>query len=116
MPPVRAPHRSSVIRRRRLVAGLVAADGGVAPDSELGSAISSQAIAYGHLLLLGPAQAGYFTTPSQMPGALIEPLFITDPFEGGVAASSLGENVIAGGLADAIEEYFAPRPPAPSSD
>ena len=91
-------------------------DGGVAPDGELGSAISSQAIAYGHLLLLGPAQAGYFTTPSQMPGALTEPLFITDPFEGGVAASSLGQNVIAGGLADAIEQYFAPRPPAPSSD
>ncbi len=91
-------------------------DGGVAPDSDLGSATSSQSIAYGHLLLLGPAEPGYFTSPSQMPGALIEPLFITDPFEGGVAASSLGQNVIAVGLADAIEQYFAPRPPAPSSD
>jgi N-acetylmuramoyl-L-alanine amidase len=91
-------------------------DAGVVPDSELGSAISSQAIAYGHLLLLGPAEAGFFATPSQMPGALIEPLFITDPFEGGVADSSIGQNVIAGGLADAIEQYFAPRPPAPSSD
>jgi hypothetical protein len=58
-------------------------DRGVTPDSELGSAISRQAIAHRHLLLLGPAQAGFFTTLSQMPGALIEPLFITDPFEGG---------------------------------
>ena len=47
-----------------------------------GPALSEAAAAYGHLLLLGPAMAGYFATPSQMPGALIEPLFITDPFEG----------------------------------
>jgi N-acetylmuramoyl-L-alanine amidase len=85
-------------------------DGGVAPDTVLGSAVSSQAVAYGHLLLLGPAEAGYFTTPSQMPGALIEPLFITDPFEGSIAASSLGQQVIAAGLATATEQYFAPAP------
>jgi N-acetylmuramoyl-L-alanine amidase len=85
-------------------------DEGVAPDSDLGSALSSQAIAYGHLLLLGPAEPGYFTTPSQMPGALIEPLFLTDPFEGSIAASALGQHVIAAGLADAIEQYSASRP------
>ncbi len=85
-------------------------DEGVAPDSDLGSALSSQAIAYGHLLLLGPAEPGYFTTPSQMPGALIEPLFLTDPFEGSIAASALGQHVIAAGLADAIEQYFASLP------
>ena len=43
-----------------------------------------------------------------MPGALIEPLFITDPFEGSIADSSSGQQVIAGGLAQAIEQYFAP--------
>jgi N-acetylmuramoyl-L-alanine amidase len=85
-------------------------NGGVAPDSELGSAISSQAEAYGHLELLGPAEPGYFTTPSEMPGALIEPLFITDPFEASIAASSLGQQVIAGGLAQAVEQYFTPQP------
>jgi N-acetylmuramoyl-L-alanine amidase len=87
-------------------------DEGVAPDSDLGSSLSNQALAYGHLLLLGPAEPGYFTTPSQMPGALIEPLFLTDPFEGSIAARSLGQSVIASGLADAIEQYFAARPPA----
>ena len=86
-------------------------DEGVAPDSDLGSALSSQALAYGHLLLLGPAEPGYFTTPSRMPGALIEPLFLTDPFEGSIAASALGQQVIATGLADAIERYFAAVPP-----
>lgn len=82
-------------------------DEGVQPDNALGSAISSKAIAYGHLLLLGPADPGWFDTPSQMPGALIEPLFITDPFEGSIAASATGQQVIAAGLAQAVEQYFA---------
>jgi hypothetical protein len=63
---------------------------------------------YGHLLLLGPPEPGYFTTPSEMPGALIEPLFITDPFEGTIAASVSGQETIARGLAQAIEQYFGP--------
>ena len=78
-------------------------DLGVTDDSQLGGpALSTAAADYGHLLLLGPADPGWFTTPSQMPGALIEPLFITDPFEGTLAASPSGQEVIAGGLAQAI--------------
>ena len=84
---------------------------GVTDDSQLGGpALSTAAADYGHLLLLGPADPGWFTTPSQMPGALIEPLFITDPFEGTLAASSSGQKVIASGLAHAIEQYLAPPP------
>jgi N-acetylmuramoyl-L-alanine amidase len=83
-------------------------DEGVTSDTSLGSAVDAQAAAYGHLTLLGPAKAGWVTTPSRMPGALIEPLFITDPFEGSIAASRKGEDVIAGGLAKAVEQYFAP--------
>jgi N-acetylmuramoyl-L-alanine amidase len=79
---------------------------GVQPDSGLGSALSRQALSYGHLVLLGPAYPGYVTTPSRMPGALIEPLFITDPFEASIAASRHGQEVIARGLAKAIEQYF----------
>jgi N-acetylmuramoyl-L-alanine amidase len=82
-------------------------DGGVLSDTGLGSAVSAQAEAYGHLMLLGPAEAGYFTTPSQMPGALIEPLFLTDPFEGSIAASAHGQQVIAEGIAQAVGQYFA---------
>jgi N-acetylmuramoyl-L-alanine amidase len=44
-----------------------------------------------------------------MPGALIEPLFITDPFEGSIAASTRGQQIIATGLARAVEQYFGPR-------
>ncbi|HET6188779.1 MAG TPA: N-acetylmuramoyl-L-alanine amidase, partial [Trebonia sp.] len=46
-------------------------DAGVASDTGLGSAVSLADAAYGHLILLGPAKRGYFTTPSLMPGALI---------------------------------------------
>lgn len=82
-------------------------DAGVASDSGLGSAVTAADAAYGHLILLGPAKPGYFSTPSQMPGALIEPLFLTDPFEASIAASALGQQVIAAGLAAGIERYFA---------
>ncbi len=82
-------------------------DEGVQSDTELGSALTAAAVAYGHLILLGPAKAGYFSTPSQMPGALIEPLFVTDPFEGSIAASTHGQQVIATALAQAITQYFA---------
>lgn len=82
-------------------------DAGVQSDVGLGSALSSRALAYGHLVLLGPADPGYVSGPSRMPGALIEPLFITDPFEGSIAASADGQRVIAGALAKAIEQYFA---------
>ena len=83
---------------------------GVLTDSGLGGpALSNLAAAYGHLLLLGPASPGYFSTPSEMPGVLIEPLFITDPFEGSIAASTNGQQVIAHGLAEAVEQYFGPK-------
>ncbi len=82
-------------------------DAGVRNDQGLGSSLGPGSLGYGHLLLLGPAKEGYFSTPSRMPGALVEPLFITDPFEGSIAASGRGQRVIARGLARAIEQYFA---------
>jgi N-acetylmuramoyl-L-alanine amidase len=84
-------------------------DDGVVSDTLLGGpALSDAAAAYGHLLLLGPADPGYFSTPSTMPGALIEPLFITDPYEGSLANGALGQRVIADGLTAAVEQYFGP--------
>ena len=51
-------------------------DDGVVPDTGLGSlagdpadgGIAGEAAAYDHLLLIGPASPGYFSTPSGMPG------------------------------------------------
>jgi N-acetylmuramoyl-L-alanine amidase len=87
-------------------------DDGVQDDTQLGSYVGSPssggiaagAAAYDHLLLLGPAAPGFFTTPSQMPGTVIEPLYLTDPFEGTIAASALGQHVIARGIASAVEQ------------
>jgi N-acetylmuramoyl-L-alanine amidase len=84
-------------------------DEGVQRDDQLGSTINAAGDNYGHLLLLGPAKPGWFDTPSTMPGALIEPLFITDPFEGSIASSNTGQQVIAGGIADAIEQFLKPQ-------
>jgi N-acetylmuramoyl-L-alanine amidase len=73
---------------------------------EGGPALTSAAAAYDHLLLLGPSKSGFFSTPSMMPGAIIEPLFATDPFEASLADSTKGQRVIAGGIAETVEQYF----------
>ncbi len=83
-------------------------DVGVTQDGGSGNAITKEAKEYGHLLLLGPAKAGYFTTPSLMPGALVEPLFLTDPFEGSLAASPQGQLAIASGIATAVTQFLTP--------
>ena len=91
-------------------------DDGVLPDSGFGSSVGSasggglaaEAAAYNHLMLLGPAMAGYLTFPSTMPGAVLEPLYLTDPFEGSIAASPSGQHVIAAAVATALEQYLAP--------
>jgi N-acetylmuramoyl-L-alanine amidase len=95
---------------------------GVQPDGTFGSAVgnpssgtlAAEAASYNHLMLLGPAASGYFSTPSQMPGAVIEPLYLTDPFEGTIAASAADQRIIAQGIADAVAQYFAPAPTSKS--
>ncbi len=83
-------------------------DDGVQTDDQLGGPpLTAGGAAYGHLLLLGPPLAGFQPSPSTMPGALVEPLFVTDPFEAAVAASAAGQQAIARGLAQAVEAYFA---------
>lgn len=93
-------------------------DDGAQPDTTLGGLpLTTTAASYNHLLLLGPEVPGWFTTPSTMPGALIEPLYISDPFEGTIATGRAGRSAIAHGTAEAIEQYFgrssrtAPRHP-----
>ena len=82
---------------------------GVGTDDTVGNAISSAGAAYGHLLVLGPAKPGYFTAPTSMPGALVEPLFLTDPFEANIAASQQGRAEIAAGIATAAQQFLAGR-------
>ncbi len=85
-------------------------DDGVSTDVYLGGPpLSAAGAAYGHLVLLGPAFRRIFTTPSTMPGTIVEPLFITDPFEGTIASSRVGQHAIAAGIARGIEQYLRLR-------
>jgi N-acetylmuramoyl-L-alanine amidase len=98
-------------------------DDGVLPDSGYGSSVgdpsagglAALAASYDHLMLIGPPLAGFLTTPSQMPGAVIEPLYLTDPFEGSIAANPADQQVIANGIATAVEQYLTPAPTTPTS-
>jgi N-acetylmuramoyl-L-alanine amidase len=98
-------------------------DDGVLPDSGYGSSVgdpsagglAALAASYDHLMLIGPPLSGFLNTPSQMPGAVIEPLYLTDPFEGSIAANPADQQVIANGIATAVEQYLAPAPTAPTS-
>jgi N-acetylmuramoyl-L-alanine amidase len=97
---------------------------GALPDSGFGSSVgdpssgglAALAAGYDHLLLIGPPLSGFLATPSSMPGAVVEPLYLTDPFEGSIAATSADQRVIARGLATAVEQFLAPPPsPAPAA-
>jgi hypothetical protein len=82
-------------------------DRGIIPDTSAGApALTPQAAAYGHLLLLGPASPGWFNHPSTMPGALCEPLFLTEPGEQTIVESKAGQKALAGAFANAIDGYF----------
>ncbi len=81
-------------------------DIGVVTDDTVGNSVSPAGASYGHLVVLGPRQAGHVEQPSTMPGALVEPLFLTDPFEGSVADSTVGQQTIAAGIAKAVRAFL----------
>ena len=75
-------------------------------DTAGGGEITAPGTAYGHLTILGPRSPGYVDDPSQMPAALVEPLFLTNPAECAIAASVTGQQVIAGAIADAVTAFL----------
>ena len=91
-------------------------DRGVLSDADTGnSGLTSAADAYGRLMEIGPAQAGWNDHPSTMPGALVEPFFLTDPVEASVTASDQGQKAIAAGLEKGLLAYFEPAAPTSAS-
>ncbi|HEX3782296.1 MAG TPA: N-acetylmuramoyl-L-alanine amidase [Pseudonocardiaceae bacterium] len=87
-------------------------DRGIQSSIGAGNSTSEQDRSYGRILLLGPAKAGYLDNPSTMPGALVEPLFITNGAEGSLAASPTGQQAIASGITTAIGQFAAQSAPA----
>lgn len=75
-------------------------DRGVIDDSSGGEAGG------GHLVLLGPRIPGRVDEPSAMPGALVEPLFMTSPPDLSTVATPRGIDVLAGAIHTGIEDYL----------
>ena len=94
--------------QRALVSALGTNDRGIWTDDELvAPTLTSSGSVYGHLIELGPSEAGYVDDPSTMPGALVEPLFLTNQVEVRLASSESGRQRIAGALKDGLEKYLA---------
>lgn len=90
-----------------VVASLGTSDRGVWTDDQVGGpALTQEGADYGHLVELGPPAAGYVDNPSDMPGALVEPLFLTNDAEARLASSAAGQQRIAEALKSAVEKYL----------
>lgn len=90
-----------------LVAALGSADRGVWTDDQLvAPTLTPSGGVYGHFIELGPAAAGWVDKPSQMPGALVEPLFLTNAAEARYANSTSGQARIASALRAGLETYL----------
>ncbi|HEX3723814.1 MAG TPA: N-acetylmuramoyl-L-alanine amidase [Nitrolancea sp.] len=88
--------------------GYTTPDRGIAVDSEDNEgSLGTLPATYDHLVLLGPAVPGQLT-PSMMPGALCEMLFLSNPSEATAAIDPGVQRLIAGGLVQAIETFLQP--------
>lgn len=111
------PFAADSLRFARLVqADLIAAlrakgyttpDLGVLDDTTLqADGVGPLGGTYNHLVMLGPAIPGKLR-PSQMPGALNESLFLSNPDEATAATQPAVQDLIAGAFAKAVQDYFA---------
>jgi N-acetylmuramoyl-L-alanine amidase len=90
-----------------LVAALGTSDRGVWTDDELAApTLTSSGSTYGHLIELGPMASGWVDAPSQMPGALVEPLFLTNPGELRLASGASGQQQIAAALETGLVTFL----------
>jgi N-acetylmuramoyl-L-alanine amidase len=89
-----------------LVARLAAADRGVWTDDQLAApTLTGSGESYNHLIELGPLSQGWVDNPSQMPGALVEPLFVTNPAEAQIASDPAGQQKIAEALESGVLKF-----------
>ena len=90
-----------------LVGALRTEDRGLWTDDQLvAPTLTPSGSVYGHFIELGPAASGWVDKPSAMPGALVEPLFLTNADEARYAASAAGQERIASALRAGLETYL----------
>ena len=93
-----------------LVAALGTADRGVWTDDQLAApTLTSAGSTYNHLIELGPMSAGWVDAPSEMAGALVEPLFLTNTTEARLASDPSGQQVIATALEAGLMKFLTAR-------
>jgi N-acetylmuramoyl-L-alanine amidase len=103
-------HRLAVNVQAALVSALRTSDRGVWTDDQLAApTLTSSGSTYGHLIELGPMSAGWVDDPSRMPGALVEPLFLTNPAEARLASDPSGQQKIAVALEAGLVTFLTGR-------
>ena len=90
-----------------LVAGVGMTDRGVWSDDGVGTALTARGNQYSHLVLLGPAATGWVDDPTSMPGALVEPLFLTNPTDARLAADPAVQQRMADALRQGLEKFLS---------
>lgn len=84
------------------------ADRGLETDDQLQAPVlSDQAGSYGHLVLLGPPRPGWLDQGTAMPGAVVEPLFLTSPADAGLVSTAAGQRRLAAALDAGLRSYLA---------
>jgi N-acetylmuramoyl-L-alanine amidase len=97
--------RSTVTAIRR--SGLATVDRGILPDRDAGgAALTRQTENYHHLIQLGPPDPPWLPYPSLMPGAIVEPAFVSNPTEASFVLRASGQEVLAAALVDALDANF----------
>jgi N-acetylmuramoyl-L-alanine amidase len=91
-------------------AGFTTPDRGVTDDVQLQTeSLGALDAGYNHLVLLGPEIPGRLR-PSEMPGALTEVMFLSDPPEAEAASDPATQEILATAYTSAIEQYLRDRP------
>lgn len=87
---------------------------GALPDDELDAVLHAGGVER-HLVLLGPEvkNADYTIEPSQMPGIVIEPVFISNDDDAAFIVRADNQKLLVDAYADGILQYFEKYPNAP---
>jgi N-acetylmuramoyl-L-alanine amidase len=82
-------------------------DRGISSDTQIDAeGVGTLPDSYNHLVVLGPAVLGRLV-PSQMPGALTEIFFLSNPAEATAVTQPGVQDLVAGALAGAIESFLS---------
>jgi N-acetylmuramoyl-L-alanine amidase len=85
-----------------------ARDWGAVRDDSLATGNRSECLTSRYYALLGPAMPGR-PRPSQMPGVIVEAMFVTDPTEAALAARAEVRDALAKAYAEALHQFLDGR-------